>query len=112
MASGVQAVAGIEIDDDVSLVDLDHPGELSKRDLGPSQVGMFNRSTTQRIAASLFQEGATGFSWWSTLEAEWINVTLFYERALPHVRVVAPPRPLSTHDADVREAAARLDVGI
>jgi len=108
----VKALVGLEIDDNISLVDLDDPAELSTRRLRPSQVATLQRATTQQIAASLFREGATGIAWWSTLEAAWTNVTLFYERALPHVRVATPPRRLSARDADVREAAMRLDVGL
>ena len=108
----IKALVGFDLDDDISLVDLDDPAELSARDLRPSLVATLNRVTTQRIAASLFREGAAGFSWWSTLEAAWTNVTLFYERALPHVRITAPPRRLSTRDAQVREAAARLEVDL
>ena len=108
----VKALVGLEIDDSVALVDLDDPAELSARHLRPSHVATLQRATTQQIAASLFREGATGISWWSTLEAAWTNVTLFYERALPHVRVATPPRRLSTGDAGVREAAALLDVGL
>jgi len=106
----MKALVGFDLDDDISLVDLDDPTELSARDLRPSHVATLNRATTQRIAASLYRRGATGFSWWSTLEAAWTNVTLFYERALPHVRVATPPRCLSTRDPQVREAAARLEV--
>jgi hypothetical protein len=111
-ADRVRAVVGIEIDDGIRLVYLDAPAELTRRTLRPSQVATSDRATTQRIAASLFREGAAGFSWWSTLEASWINLTLFYERALPHVRVTAAPRPLSTRDPQVREAAARLDIDL
>ncbi len=67
---------------------------------------------TQRIASAIFDEGAAGFQWWSTLDAEWINVTLFDERARAHVRVAAAPRLLSVRSAEVREAAARLGVRI
>ena len=106
----MKALVGFDLDDDISLVDLDDPAELSARDLRPSHVATLTRATTQRIAASLFRDGATGFAWWSTLEAAWTNVTLFYERALPHVRVATAPRTLSTRDPQVREAAARLEV--
>jgi len=109
-ADRIRAVVGIEIDEDIRLVDLDDPVELTRRDLRPSHVATSDRATTQRMAAALFHGGVTGFAWWSTLEAAWINVTLFYERALPHVRVVTPPRPLSTRDPQVREAAAWLDI--
>ena len=66
------------------------------------------RAVTQGIAGSIFDEGAGGLLWWSTLEAEWTNVTLFYERALPHVSMMAPPRRLTIRLGEVQQAAHML----
>jgi hypothetical protein len=66
---------------------------------------------TQRYAARLFDShgGAAGLRWWSTLEASWINVTLF-DRAASGLsaRLV---RPLRVDDEDVRAAAHLLGLG-
>ncbi len=107
-----KALVHLEIDHDIALIDLDDPAELSKRRWRPSHVATPRRAETQRMAAALFDEGVTGMAWWSTLNADWANVTLFYERALPHVRLTARPRRLSTRDPQVREAAARLEVAL
>ena len=76
------------------------------------QVATGRRPVTQRIAASIFDEGVAGFLWGSTLEASWTNVTLFYERAPPHLSIVSPPQRLSVRLPEVREAADRIGVRI
>lgn len=108
----MQAIATLDFEDSLQIVDLDDPAELSARQLRPSQVATLRRMVTQAIATSIFREGAVGLSWWSTLDAEWTNVTLFHERALPRIRIAQPPRRLTTRDADVRGAAVRLGVAI
>jgi hypothetical protein len=102
----------LTIDPDVRLVDLDDPAQLLTRELRPSRVASRRRLVTQQMARRIYQEGAGGMLWWSTLSAEWINVTLFYERVMRAVSVVAPPRPLSTAMAEVRAAAEDLGVRI
>ena len=108
----VLALVELRLGDAARLVDLDDPAELVKRSIRPSEAATGRRSVTQRIASALFDEGITGFSWWSTLEAEWTNLTLFQERALPFVSVAERPVPLSVELAEVREAAERLGVHI
>jgi hypothetical protein len=49
---------------------------------------------------------SVGIRWWSTIEASLLNVTLF-DRALPHLRVVAVA-PLALTDPAMREAADLL----
>jgi hypothetical protein len=106
------ALVALEIDDGASLVDLDNPQELATRDWRPSAVASRERVRTQQQARRIFDEGATGFTWWSTLLSHWTNVTLFHERALPLVTVVAPPSPLSTRMIEVRRAADELGIEI
>ena len=108
----VRALVGLWLDDALGLLDLDDPLELAARRIRPSQVATGRRTVTQRIARSIFDEGATGFLWWSALEGEWTNVTLFYERALPHVSIVAHPRRLSIQLPEVKEAAERIGIQI
>jgi hypothetical protein len=108
--SRVKALATFRLDDAVRLVDLDDPRELVARHLRPSQIATLTRTTTQRVAAALFREGAGGLSWWSTLDAEWTNVTLFYERVTRSMTLAAPPQRLSSDHAELRRAAERLGV--
>jgi hypothetical protein len=93
-----------------ALVDLDDPSELVRRVLRPSEVATRRRQATQGMARSLYEEGGPGFSWWSTLEAAWANVTLFAKRTLPALIVEGEPEPLSTEHPAVRAAADLLGI--
>jgi hypothetical protein len=99
------ALADLEMDDDVELVDLDDPVVLRRERLRPSSVATRNRSITQAQALALHDRyrKAAGLRWWSTYEAMWINVTLF-DRAASRVRVRSV-RALSIADPAVVEAA-------
>jgi hypothetical protein len=92
------------------VVDLDDPSELVRRDLRPSGVATRKRQATQGMARSLYEEGGPGFSWWSTLEATWANVTLFAERAVPALSVEGDSEPLSIQHPAVRTAAGLLGI--
>jgi RES domain len=105
-----KAIVALRLEAGRHVVDLDDPSQLVTRGIRPSQVATLRRSVTQKIAASLFDEGALGLEWWSTLDAEWTNVTLFHERALPHISVLAPPRALSLKLPEVQEAARHLGI--
>jgi hypothetical protein len=71
----------LRLDETVSLVNLDDPSQLASRQLRPSQVATLRRAVSQRMSASTFDEGAAGLLWWSTLDAEWTNATLFHSGA-------------------------------
>jgi hypothetical protein len=94
-----------------ALIDLDDPMALTERSLRPSSVATREREITQPIALRVYQEGADGFEWWSTVEASWINVTLFADRAAPKLAVVDPPHVLSWDDRVVRTAAEAVGLG-
>jgi hypothetical protein len=83
------ALARLDLDDGGRLVDLDDPRVLSNRSLRPSGVATRARIRTQGYAAGVFDDlpHALGLRWWSTLEASFINLTLF-DRAAPHLSVV------------------------
>jgi hypothetical protein len=100
------ALAELELDDGAPILDLDDPRTLVREALRPSQVATRRRTVTQAYAERLFDAGAAGLRWWSTLESGWINVTLF-DRAqgLLSARGV---RPLEVADDTVQEAAAFL----
>jgi hypothetical protein len=104
-----RALATLDDDAVPPLLDLDDPAVLLERGLRPSGVATGIRRTTQRQAASAFDDGAVGLSWWSALEASWTNVTLFAERLagpLPVLDVVL----LTLDHPAVVEAADRLGV--
>jgi hypothetical protein len=92
--------------------DLDDPAELVRRGLRPSGVATSDRATTQAVAAALFDEGARGFAWWSTIEASWPNVTLFAERALTGLRLAGTPEPLVLDHPVLAAVAERLGLSL
>jgi hypothetical protein len=101
----IAAIDDAGLDD---LPDLDDPAQLVRRGLRPSTVATFDRPTTQAIASAIFDEGSPGFAWWSTIEASWINVTLFAERATPSLGISEAPEALTLGHPVVRAVAARL----
>jgi hypothetical protein len=105
------ALAGIELADQAVVVDLDDPGVLVTEALRPSRIATRARGITQRIAAELHRAHpeAAALRWWSTLEASWINLTLF-DRATPAL-TVAEVAELRIDDIVVRDAAALLGLG-
>jgi hypothetical protein len=99
------ALAELDLEDPVNLVDLDDPAVLRRERLRPSLVATRRRDTTQPQARLLYEHhvAAAGLRWWSTYESLWMNVTLF-ERAAAALRVRSV-RALVIHDPDVIEAA-------
>jgi hypothetical protein len=92
------------------LIDLDQPANLVTRQLRPSGVATRTRKHTQRLALNLYQEGAEGFEWWSTIESSWINVTVFDERGGDRLQLVEEPVPLTPDHPVIPEAAATVGV--
>jgi hypothetical protein len=99
------ALAELDLDDQVELIDLDNPAVLQRERLRPSHVATRHRATTQPQARLLHDRHprAAGLRWWSVYEALWMNVTLF-DRAAAHLRVQAV-RALAVDDPAVVEAA-------
>ncbi len=102
------ALAELRLGDEVALVDLDSPRVLADVRLRPSEVATNVRAATQEQAERIFDErpDAVGLRWWSTLEASFINVTL-YDRAAPGLRFTQAT-PLTLSHPAVVEAAEML----
>lgn len=102
------ALAELSLDDEAVVIDLDDPRVLVDEDLRPSRVATRARGITQRLAADLHQThpNAVALRWWSTLEASWINVTLF-DRAASDLEV-REVTELRIDDPPVRDPAALL----
>jgi hypothetical protein len=96
------ALAEIELDERAQLVDLDNPAILRRERLRPSRVATRDRSVTQPQAAMLYRghPDAAGLHWWSTWEAQWMNVTLF-DRAAPAMRLMNVDDLTLEHEAVV-----------
>ena len=93
-----------------SLLDLDDPRVLVQLSLRPSEVATRHRRLTQQMARRLFEDGHAGFSWWSTLEASWIHVTLFAERVEQQLRISSRPEVLHLRNPALRSAAEAIGV--
>ncbi len=102
------AMAELEFPDDSVVLDLDDPRFLAARELRPSLVATGERQLTQATAADLFHEypEALGLRWWSTIEATWINWTIFDRAA--DVLELAEVVELRIDDGVVQEAAELL----
>lgn len=101
-------LAALALGDDAQLVDLDEPRVLVREKLRPSVVATRRRRVTQEYAERLYDAhpDAAGLRWWSTLDAAWINVTLF-DRAAAALSVEQAVELDPSHPA-VGEAAELL----
>jgi hypothetical protein len=99
------ALAELELEPDAQLVDLDDPAVLRRERLRPSRVATRARDVTQPQALALHDRHveAAGLRWWSTFEAQWLNVTLF-DRAASALRLVSV-RALEVVDDEIAAAA-------
>jgi hypothetical protein len=102
------SLAALELEDGATVVDLDDPSTLLATGLRPSRVATRHRATTQRQAAEIYEDHPTtlGLRWWSTLEASWINWTLF-DRAAAAIGL-ASAEELTVDHPVVAEAADLL----
>jgi hypothetical protein len=106
--AGRLALARLRLRTGGDLVDLDNPAELVRTGLRPSEVATRRRAATQAQAARLHEAEpqAGGLRWWSTLEASWLNVTIF-DRAAHRIELVEVSR-LEIDDERVGDAAELL----
>ena len=106
------ALAELELPDEPELVDLDDPVVLRRERLRPSRVATRAREVTQPQARALYEQhvDAAGLRWWSTFEAQWLNVTLF-DRAASALRLVAA-RTLAVSDEEIVTAADVLGLRV
>ena len=102
------ALAELELAQDAKLLDLDDPSVLRRERLRPSRVATRAREVTQPQARALYDghPDAAGLRWWSTFEAQWLNVTLF-DRAAGDLRL-ASVHTLTVDDEEVAAAAEAL----
>ena len=102
------SLVALELREPDGLLDLDDPATLAAEGLRPSGVATRVRASTQRDALRLFESHrrATGLRWWSTIEASWINVTIF-DRARRRLRTRSVELLELGHEA-VRGAAGEL----
>ena len=106
------ALAELELPDKTKLVDLDDPVVLRRERLRPSRVATRAREVTQPQARVLYEQhpDAAGLRWWSTFEAQWLNVTVF-DRVGTRLRL-ASVRALDVADDEIVAAAALLGLRV
>jgi len=104
-----QTLASYRLANEKELKDLNDPVVLKDLKIKPSEVATVNRSMTQALCRRLYEKGAHGFKWWSTLEASWINVTLFQSR-IKNQLVLVDLKPLSTKMTEVKEASRWMKI--
>jgi hypothetical protein len=106
------ALAELELADGAELVDLDDPVVLRRERLRPSRVATRAREVTQPQARALYERhpGAAGVRWWSTFEAQWLNVTLF-DRAASALRLVSA-HTIAVEDEEIVTAADVLGLRV
>jgi hypothetical protein len=92
------------------LTDLDDPRVLVRLRRRPSRIATGDRRETQSLALDRFAAGDVGLAWWSTLEASWINVTLFDVRVT--IDTVAEVTLLTLSHDSVRAAKDRLGIRV
>jgi RES domain-containing protein len=102
------SLVALELREPAGLLDLDAPQTLAAEDLRPSNVATRVRQRTQSDALALFEahRRATGLRWWSTIEASWINVTVF-DRARRRLRLRSVELLAPDHEV-VRAATVEL----
>lgn len=121
-SGGALGLAGIEVPDEVSLVDLDNAATLHRLGLRPTDVVRRNRDRTQEVSLRLFlEERWDGLAWWSYWRPEWQMLVLWAPVQDPEpfsgVARLAHAEPLHLEHPAVRLAAdvmrrpvqARLD---
>lgn len=107
-----RSMAIVEIDDDLSLLDLDDPNALQRRALRPTQIIVRNLGVTQGWARCIYEERDdrgrrrwAGISWWSFVYPAWDAIALWVEPGVkpPHRLVEVEPLDV-THRAVVAAA--------
>jgi hypothetical protein len=94
---------------DLTLLDSDDPRQLSRHKQRPSTIATGERIVTQTFARAMHAKGHQGLRWWSSLEASWINVTLFMDRCRDSLRV-SGVRVLTLEDAALGQACEVLGI--
>ncbi len=106
------ALAKLALDDKAKLIDFTDANQLVKFNMKPANIATHEREITQALSNSVYNMGAGGFVWWSTLEATWSNVTLFASRVKNKIKIADNIEPLNVKMKLVREAAKLLGINI
>jgi hypothetical protein len=92
------------------IADLCEPSTLASIEITAERPAMRDRSSTQRIAATLYERGHAGLRWWSAFWGEWHSVVLFRDRLSAGALIYGQPVPLDVSTPAVQSAAHLLDI--
>jgi hypothetical protein len=104
------ALAAIEVEESIALLDLTDPNVLVDKKINLASIATNDRSLSQQLALRLYGDGVPGFLWGSSLEAVWTNASLFESRIKNYLRVEEPVLYLSFNMPEVIEAAKHIGV--
>jgi hypothetical protein len=90
------------------LADLTDPAILLRYSIHPDALASRSRATTQAISRSLFDEGLSGFRWWSALHGDWHALLIFLSRVEGGEIAHASPEHLTPEHPAVTAAALEL----
>lgn len=92
------------------LVDLRDAHQIIKINTSPVNIATHDRETTQKLSELIYQKGADGFLWWSTIEAKWSNLSLYCSRIEPKLKLAEPIKALDTGSPGFKAAAYYLNI--
>ena len=106
------AVVKVDIAPDAAarVVDLCDPEELACRGIRPDRLASRQLSVTQRIAAQIAEDGATGFRWWSSIHGDWHATILFSANLPANSLTFGLPTPLTLAGPDMDAACRTLGI--
>lgn len=104
------AIASFELLETTVLLDFTNPKILAKHEVNPLDVATKDRRVSQRLALKIYDQGAAGFLWWSSIEPSWTNASLFESRVLSNIVVEKPIKLLTITMPEMIEAAKKIGV--
>lgn len=106
----VQSIARISLVN-AKLIDLTKAKDLLKLNISPQDVATLDRRTTRKISYNIYNLGVDGFKWYSALETQWTNLTLYESRIKNKLKLKRENiKPLSLNLAEVQQACKHLGV--
>ncbi len=94
------------------IADLCDPAVLQQHGIRPDRTAARDIRTTQAIARSLHEAGASGLRWWSAFFGEWHMLVLFADRLSTSDLALGQPTALDLRSPVLVQAAAAIGVRI
>ena len=94
-----------------NLFDLCDPSMLEAGDMAPDRTASRHRHITQPLARKIWDTGAVGLRWWSSVWGDWHTTVLFTARTEGHLDF-GDPVPLTPAHPTVQKAACLLGIRV